>query len=109
MPKKCMVLYLLGFILGYSVCKQGKLQDQSKIKGIINLSPPQDQKGVQCLLSLAQFYHMFIKGLAKIMKPIFDLNRPYYKCTMHWPRKNEHMPLPNFTSPHMESPFSRSQ
>ena len=53
MPKKCMVLYLLGFILGYSVCKQGKLQDQSKIKGIMNLSPPQDQKGVQCLLSLA--------------------------------------------------------
>ena len=80
-----MVLYFFGFILGYNLCKQGKLQDQFKTKDPLNLSPPHDQKGVQCLLSLAQFNRMFLKDLTKNLKPISYLNRPYYRCKMDCP------------------------
>ena len=50
---KCMFLFFAGIIQGYIVCKYGKLPDPEKIKDILDMTPPIDQKGVQRLLELA--------------------------------------------------------
>lgn len=44
---------ILGIILGYIVCKQGKLPDPTKINDILNMTPTNDQQGIQCILGIA--------------------------------------------------------
>ena len=82
--EKCMFLFFAGIILGYIVCKYGKLPDLDKIQDILNMTPPVNQKGVQRLLGLAQFNRIYIERLAHITAPITALNHARYSYPQDW-------------------------
>ena len=81
---KYMFLFFAGVILGYIVCKHGKLPDPEKIKDILNMTPPTDQKGIQRLLGLSQFNRIYIEKLAHITAPITALNHAKYTYPQDW-------------------------
>lgn len=81
---KCMFLFFAGVILGYIVCKYGKLPDPSKIQDILDMTPPKDQKGVQRLLGISQFNRMYIEKLAHLTAPIAALNHARYSYPRDW-------------------------
>ena len=61
--------------LGYMVGAEGISMADDKVQCIKEWEPPQSVKDVQSFIGFANFYRRFIKGFAKICKPMTDLTK----------------------------------
>ena len=59
--------------LGHTISAQGIEMDAKKVEAIQAISPPKSVKQLQSFLGLINYYHRFIKNLAKISAPLTDL------------------------------------
>ena len=71
--KKCKMLLTKGIVLGHHVSSQGIQVDPTKIKVIVGLPYPKNQKEVIRFLGHAGYYRYFIENLTKIAAPMFKL------------------------------------
>ena len=62
-----------GIVLGHHVSSQGIKVDPTKIKVIVGLPSPKNQKEVRSFLGHAGYYHHFIEKFTKIVAPMFKL------------------------------------
>lgn len=61
--------------IGHIATDQGLKVDPAKVRAIVDMPPPTDKLGVQCLLSLAQYLAKFLPQLSDITKPLRDLTQ----------------------------------
>ncbi|MBW0564467.1 hypothetical protein O181_104182 [Austropuccinia psidii MF-1] len=59
--------------LGYVVSSDGLKMDSSKVQQILNCPQPKNIKALQSFLSLANFYHCFIKNYSKKITALISL------------------------------------
>ena len=71
--EKCKMLLTEGIVLGNHVSSQGIKVDPAKIKVIVCLPSPKNQKEVRSFLGHAGYYHRFIENFTKIVAPMFKL------------------------------------
>ena len=72
-PKKCEFMKEKAEYLGHIV-GNGKIEpNPKKVKAIREYPVPKNQKKVKQFLGLASYYRKFIKGFARIAKPLHDL------------------------------------
>ena len=62
-----------GVVLGHIVSRRGISTDEDNVKVILTLNPPQTVKEVQTLMGHMNYYRRFMKGYAKISRPIYGL------------------------------------
>jgi hypothetical protein len=74
-PEKCMweadSINYLGLILERGVT----CMDLTKVEGVWNWETPSTKKHVCSFLGFCNFYHMFIRGFAKLAKPLNNLTK----------------------------------
>jgi hypothetical protein len=74
-PKKCVweadSIDYLGLILEEGVTRM----DPTKVEGVQNWATPTTKKHVRSFLSFCNFYHAFIRGFAKLAKPLNNLTK----------------------------------
>jgi hypothetical protein len=59
--------------LGYIITDGGIAVDPSKVRDILNWSPPKNVLEIRSFLGLAGYYRRFIEGFSKIVKPLTTL------------------------------------
>ena len=71
--EKCFTMIIEGIVLGHNVSSTGIKVDLAKIEVIVNIFPPNHQKGVRILLVHAGYYRSFIESFTNIAPPLFKL------------------------------------
>jgi hypothetical protein len=56
--------------LGHVITDGGIMVDLSKVQDVLNWNPPYNMSKIKSFLKLAGYYRGFIKGFAKIVKPL---------------------------------------
>jgi hypothetical protein len=59
--------------LGYIITDGGIAVDPSKVQDVLNWNPPKNVPELRSFLGLAIYYHRFIEGFSKIVKPLTSL------------------------------------
>jgi hypothetical protein len=59
--------------LGHIITEGGIAVDPSKVKAVLDWNPPKNVVEVKSFLRLAGYYHRFIEGFSKIVKPLTSL------------------------------------
>jgi hypothetical protein len=59
--------------LGHIITDGGIVVDPSKVRDVLNWSPPKNVPEIRSFLGLAGYYRRFIKGFSKIVKPLTTL------------------------------------
>jgi hypothetical protein len=59
--------------LGYIITDGGIAVDPSKVRDVLNWSPPKNVLEIRSFLGLAGYYRRFIEGFSKIVKPLTTL------------------------------------
>jgi hypothetical protein len=59
--------------LGHIITDGGIAVDLSKVRGVLNWSPPKNVPEIRSFLGLAGYYRRFIKGFSKIVKLLTTL------------------------------------
>ena len=72
-PQKCTFGVTAGKMLGFMITTRGIEVDPSKIKAILEMEPPQTEKGVRSFLGKVQFISRFIAKLTTTCEPLFHL------------------------------------
>ena len=62
-----------GVVLGHIVSRRGIATNEDKVKVILTLDPPQTVKEVQTFMGHMNYYRRFMKGYAKLSRPIYGL------------------------------------
>src|SRR5918992_398825 len=70
-PQKCAFGVTSGKLLGYVVRSRGIEVDPTKIKAIMSLKPPSNEKEIRGFLGRLQYISRFISKLTMICEPIF--------------------------------------
>jgi len=65
----------LGVVLG----PEGIKMEQARVKAVLDWPVFKSVKDIQKFLGLANYYRRFIKGFAKIIKPLYKLTRKEQK------------------------------
>ena len=73
--RKCIFVIPIGILLGHIVCKEGIKVDFAKIKIILDLKPPVNQKQVRVLLGHTCYYRKFIRYYSDMTYPLEELLR----------------------------------
>jgi hypothetical protein len=60
-------------LLGHIITDGGIAVDPSKVRDVLNWSPPKNIPEIRSFLGLAGYYRRFIKGFSKIVKPLTTL------------------------------------
>jgi len=58
---------------------EGIKMEEAKIKAVLDWPVSKSVKDIQKFLGLANYYRRFIKGFAKIVKPLYELTRKKQK------------------------------
>ena len=74
-PKKCTFGVTSGKLLGHIVSEHGIEVDPEKIKAILDMPAPSNEKEIRGFLSRLQYISLFIARLTDICEPIFCLLR----------------------------------
>ena len=86
--KKCEFETQATKYLGYVIdIGNGIRMDPDKLKAIHEWQAPQTVKGVRSFLGFANYYRLFIKGYADVVKPLTDLTKKDIK--FEWTDKTE--------------------
>jgi len=67
--------------LGYIISDRGISMTSTKVGEIRAWTTPEKDIDLQCFTGFANFYHRFIKGFSKIVKPLTDLTKKGIKWT----------------------------
>jgi hypothetical protein len=59
--------------LGHIITDGGIVVDPSKVRDVLNWSPPKNVPEVRSFLGLVGYYRRFIEGFIKIVKPLTTL------------------------------------
>jgi hypothetical protein len=59
--------------LGHIITDGGIAVDPSKVRDVLNWSPPKNVPEIRSFLGLAGYYRRFIEGFSKIVKPLTTL------------------------------------
>jgi hypothetical protein len=59
--------------LGHIITDGGIVVDPSKVQDVLNWKPPKNVPKIRSFLGLAAYYHRFIDGFSKIVKPLTSL------------------------------------
>ena len=70
-PQKCAFGVTLGKLLGYVISSRGIEADPSKIKAILEMQPPTNEKEIRGFLGRLQYISRFISRLTMICEPVF--------------------------------------
>jgi hypothetical protein len=73
--KKCIFSTPIGILLGHMVCKDGVKVNMEKIKIILDLKPPVNQKQIKIFLGHTGYYRKFIHHYSYIAFPMDALLR----------------------------------
>ena len=79
-PQKCTFGVIAGKLLGFLVSDRRIEVDLSKIKAILEMLPPKNEKEIRGFLGQLQYINRFITKLTSTCEPIFELlrkNEPY--------------------------------
>ena len=71
-PQKCTFDVTVGNLLGFLVSDRGIEVDPSKIKAILDMPPPKNEKEIRGFLGWLQYISRFITKLNSTCKPIFN-------------------------------------
>src|SRR5258706_12463783 len=74
-PKKCVFHVLEVEFCSYTIGQRGVKMSEDKVQEIVNWRLPRNVVEVQSFLGFANFYRRFIKGFAKVTRPLTDLTR----------------------------------
>ena len=74
-PQKCTFGVTTGKLLGFLVSIRGIEVDPSKIKAILEMPPPKNEKEISGFLGRLQYISQFIAKLTSTCEPIFKLLR----------------------------------
>ena len=74
-PQKCTFGVTVGKLLGFLVNDRGIEVDSSKIKAILEMPTPKNEKEIRGFLSRLQYISRFIAKLTSTCEPIFKLLR----------------------------------
>ena len=74
-PQKCTFGVTTGKLLGFLVSDRGIEVDPSKIKAILKMPPPENEKKIKGFLGRLQYISRFIAKLTSTCEPIFKLLR----------------------------------
>ena len=72
-PSKCHFLQDKITFLGHKVSAKGMKPSTANLKVIAEMAPPTMYTGLRCFTRMTGFFQFFIKGYAKIAKPLNDL------------------------------------
>ena len=72
-PEKCAFDKSSVSFLGHLITAEGIAPDPERVRSIEELTPPTTVTGVRAFLGFTGFYRRFIRGYAKIARPLFDL------------------------------------
>ena len=61
--------------IGHLLMPEGLCVDPSKVKAILDMTPPQDVAAIQRLLGLAQYLSKFLPHLSDLTKPLRELTK----------------------------------
>lgn len=70
--------------LGHVINAQGISPDPERVCAITNMPPPQDKKGVECLLGVLNYVAKFIPDMLSIMQPIIKLLKKEVQFIWEW-------------------------
>ena len=70
-PQKCAFGVTSGKLLGYVISSRGIEADPSKIKAILEMQPPMNEKEIRGFLGRLQYISRFISRLTMICEPVF--------------------------------------
>ena len=73
--KKCIFSTPIRILLGHMVCKDGVKVDMEKIKIILDLKSPVNQKQIKIFLAHIGYYRKFIRHYSDITFPMDELLR----------------------------------
>ena len=73
--KKCKLFQTQIDFLGHTVSAKGIQPDSSKVKAILEWPRPTTVKELQSFLGIINYYRRFIKDLAKIASPLYQLTK----------------------------------
>ncbi len=109
---KCAFMVFSRMILGFILCKEGKLPNPKKIQAIVNMPPPKNPQHIQVFNGMAQFYKCFIKHFVAIMALITKLTRKtktflwIEECQKVWELiKHKYVEAPILISPNWQVEF----
>ena len=71
-PSKCHFLQDKITFVGHEVSAEGMKPGMANLKVIAKMAPPTTYTGVRCFTKMTGFFWRFIKGYAKIAKPLND-------------------------------------
>ena len=72
-PSKCSFLWKQITFLGHEVSAEGMKPRNLNLKGIAEMAPPENYTAVRRFLGMTGFFRRFIKGYARIAKPLNDI------------------------------------
>ncbi|GFW54075.1 retrovirus-related Pol polyprotein from transposon 17.6 [Trichonephila clavipes] len=67
--------------LGLVITKEGITTDESKVKAIIEMKPPQNSREVSKFLGMTQWYGKFIKKYVDLCEPLYQLKKKLRKLS----------------------------
>jgi hypothetical protein len=70
---KCAFSLKEVYFLGHIITNGGIAVDPSKVRDVLNWSPPKNVPEIRSFFGLAGYYHRFIEGFSKIVKPLTTL------------------------------------
>ena len=72
-PSKCSFLWKQITFLGHEVSAEGMKPGNLNLKGIAEMAPPENYTAVRRFLGMTGFFRRFIKGYARIAKPLNNI------------------------------------
>jgi hypothetical protein len=82
--EKCLLGVSAVEFLGHHITAEGAEPLQQKVAAIANFQRPQDPKGMQRFLGMINFYRRFIKGAARILRPLTNALRGKPRGRVIW-------------------------